>query len=681
MKKPYYLKTNDQPIQISEDTYYVGTQSKTSKLHCNAYLIIDQEEAILIDPGSVLNFYRVLTNIKQLISLSQIKYIILSHEDPDLASSLPLFEKHGVRAKLVCDWKASQILVFYGVKSPHYIINENQYLLTLTSGRKIQFISAPFLHAAGAILTYDLKSKFLFTGDLFGGYSVNWELYANSDYLEAMKVYHENYMPSHEFIRPVMNLLLKKEIEMILPQHGSIIKEHIIDYINELKDLEFYNGELIITKRIKNRKINYTTLCNKVLYRLKTLYDKKEIFSIFDDSQIILDLNSLEIIEHKYSGYKLWNKIFELIYYHKGVNWLIMIESFVIRLCNQYRVKKPLIYKSKLVTTLSQIDLLDQKNKELRDMINRLNENLEKTSDKLLRDPKTNYYNETFLHQYVEADLVQLLESTDGESSALLFIDIDNLLEINLKYGNDVGDETIRNLGYALEQLRESNHLIFKRSGPGFVYYMTETQAKDAKAFAEMIRNTMPNQDVFIEDITVSIAIAHLNEVSQKVGPVKEMVEHLFTLADVRINLAKNLGKNQIIDQSSRDLTFSLGKILLVDEDESSYLYLKYIFKQINFELDYAPNGLMAYDKICQNRYDIILSEAVLPKWDGFTLKEKLNESIETKDIPFIFISHKKSEELILRANKLNILYYLKKPFFKAELFGIVKHLKERRFR
>ena len=42
--------------KIAEGIYWVGGIGQDGGLHCNPYLIIDGEEAVLIDPGSVLDF-------------------------------------------------------------------------------------------------------------------------------------------------------------------------------------------------------------------------------------------------------------------------------------------------------------------------------------------------------------------------------------------------------------------------------------------------------------------------------------------------------------------------------------------------------------------------------------------------------------------------------------------------
>lgn len=81
------------PAEIASGIYWVGEGSQTKGLQCNPYLLIDGQEAVLIDPGSVLDFESVWENVCGLVSPDRIRYVILHHQDPDLASSVPLFEK------------------------------------------------------------------------------------------------------------------------------------------------------------------------------------------------------------------------------------------------------------------------------------------------------------------------------------------------------------------------------------------------------------------------------------------------------------------------------------------------------------------------------------------------------------------------------------------------------------
>ena len=115
--------------------------------------------------------------------------------------------------------------------------------MTLKSGRVLRFIHAPYLHAPGAIITYDEKSKILFSGDIFGAYDKpeEWNLYASPEYSSRLNVFMEFHMPSKEIVTHTLKKLDEMDIEMIAPQHGSIIrpKSEIKKHIEILKTLNY----------------------------------------------------------------------------------------------------------------------------------------------------------------------------------------------------------------------------------------------------------------------------------------------------------------------------------------------------------------------------------------------------------------------------------------------------------
>jgi len=85
--------------------YWVGSAMMADKLQCNPYLLVDGDEAVLFDPGSVLDFEEVKASIASIIPLEKIRYIVLHHQDPDLASSAALFEKEGLSFTIVTHWR------------------------------------------------------------------------------------------------------------------------------------------------------------------------------------------------------------------------------------------------------------------------------------------------------------------------------------------------------------------------------------------------------------------------------------------------------------------------------------------------------------------------------------------------------------------------------------------------
>ena len=96
----------------------------------------------------------------------------------------------------------------------------------------------PFLHSPGAIVSYDTKTKSLFTGDIFGAIDKDWDIFAGKGFPENMTSFHQAYMPGNKHLKKAMERFEKMDIERILPQYGSVIEgpqvKQAIDFLKQL---------------------------------------------------------------------------------------------------------------------------------------------------------------------------------------------------------------------------------------------------------------------------------------------------------------------------------------------------------------------------------------------------------------------------------------------------------------
>ena len=111
------------PVEFAPGVFWLGERDAKASLRCNPYLIVDGGEGVLFEPGSVLDFEAVSASLAAVLPLERVKYIVLGHQDPDLASSVPLFERSGFAGKIACHWRASLIVAYYGVASEFYRVD------------------------------------------------------------------------------------------------------------------------------------------------------------------------------------------------------------------------------------------------------------------------------------------------------------------------------------------------------------------------------------------------------------------------------------------------------------------------------------------------------------------------------------------------------------------------------
>jgi len=252
----------ENPVEIADGIFWVGFYDRQSGLHCNPYLIIDNDEALVIDGGSRPDFPTVMMKIMQTgIAPNQIRALLYQHYDPDLCGSIPNFEGIINREDLKII-SASENMMFirhYSVSSQLVTLGELDYRFAFSSGRTLEFIKTPYAHSAGSFITYDPKSKIAFTSDIFGSYGSDWELFlklkpvciecvnlANCPHqlpncpINDILDFHKEIMTSNKALKFAFEKLMELRIDKIAPQHGSIItdKRQMIYIIKMLMTLD-----------------------------------------------------------------------------------------------------------------------------------------------------------------------------------------------------------------------------------------------------------------------------------------------------------------------------------------------------------------------------------------------------------------------------------------------------------
>ena len=266
LKRPKGKKMEDytKAIPIAKDVYWVGVYMENDTFQCHTYLVVDGEESVLIDSGSMLEFEAVKQKIESVIPLKNIKYLIAHHQDPDVCANMPAFEAVIQREDLqiVSHSRNFALLKHYGLKSKFYVIEEHNFKLK-TKSFDFDFLTTPYAHAPGAFVTYLRDRKVLFSSDIFGGLEESWHFYANENYFDEIKLFHENYMPSQDILNYSLNKISKLDLSLIAPQHGSLIqKQYIQKVIDELKELKcgLYIDEgyihSLIEEKEKEEKVN-----------------------------------------------------------------------------------------------------------------------------------------------------------------------------------------------------------------------------------------------------------------------------------------------------------------------------------------------------------------------------------------------------------------------------------------
>lgn len=303
------------PVEIAEDIFWVGNYLEKDPFQCHPYLIKDHDESILVDPGSMIQLDRFIEKIRSATDLSKIKYIILHHQDPDLCAAVPTLEKliNNPELLIVTHSRMSVLIKHYGINASYYNVDHNDFVLK-TKYRNFQFYTTPYCHSPGAFVTYDPKTKVLFSSDIFGGLEDSWQFYADENYFMSIEGFHLAYMPNRDILNYALNKIESLDIELIAPQHGSLIRKHLIKpLIEKMKKMDCglyidkkYSHDLLRTiEKLNNLQTEFEVSLEEIK-KLKRQMDGDYFLTSLLMHPLLLDLNKSKkvrtnnvIIQHK----------------------------------------------------------------------------------------------------------------------------------------------------------------------------------------------------------------------------------------------------------------------------------------------------------------------------------------------------------------------------------------------
>ena len=218
-----------------------------------------------------------------------------------------------------------------------------------------------------------------------------------------------------------------------------------------------------------------------------------------------------------------------------------------------------------------------------------------------------------------------------------------------------------------------NSHVLFKLDGPIFACHLPETERPQALPLAEKIRYRFEQTERLIERITVSIAVFSLHDFfGNDFQDCNAFADAVSSAGKSRLLWARQQGGNQVLQANNQVPVPMLGKIVVVDTDEIHLEVLGTLLRDAQYSVFTARDGDEAYELIDRELPDLIISEVILPKTDGFLLRQRLRMDSGLRDIPFILVSFQKNEETIRRAYALDIGHYLQKPYIMTEMIELV---------
>lgn len=196
-------------------------------VQANQHVIAHGPAGMILDPGGHKVYSKVLAATMSVLGGSNLRYIFLSHQDPDIVAAV-----NGWLLTTDADAYVSKIWIRF---VPHFGLDHlvehrlkpipDEGMVLDLNGSPLLVLPAHFLHGAGNFQVYDPVAKILYSGDLGASLGMHYLYVEDFDaHLEYMEGFHQRYMASNKAMRAWANMVRGLDIEIIAPQHGAIFK-------------------------------------------------------------------------------------------------------------------------------------------------------------------------------------------------------------------------------------------------------------------------------------------------------------------------------------------------------------------------------------------------------------------------------------------------------------------------
>lgn len=117
------------------------------------------------------------------------------------------------------------------------------------------------------------------------------------------------------------------------------------------------------------------------------------------------------------------------------------------------------------------------------------------------------------------------------------------------------------------------------------------------------------------------------------------------------------------------------GKILVVEDEESLLMLERILLSSKGYTVTGVMNGKSALEEIAANKPDLVILDIMLPEMDGFEVCRLIKENPETRDIPVVMLTAKKSNQDVTRGMQVGANAYITKPFKSAMVIEVIEGL------
>lgn len=554
-------EVTSEAVELAPRVWWVGALIPGDEFQCHVYLVEQGDQSVLIDPGSALIADEVIRKIDSIVGLDQVRWVVCSHGDPDVIGALPALVARGLHpeAVIVTHWRDEALIRHSGVDLPYWRIEDHDWALHLED-RTLRFVFTPYVHFAGAFCTFDEASGVLFSSDLFGGFTDDTSLFATSvDYFEAIRAFHEHYMPSRDVISNALAKLRELPLRVIAPQHGQLIPQDLIEPImTRLDQLEC--GIYLLAR--DDPGLSFLLTANRIVHQVVDAVVDETDFAVVGKrlcelARSVLDADTVDFWAMAgdttlrfgepdgYNGQAADpprevvealagqaapsgpNVVLPLLSHSTGKIGGVAVLGF--------GVAPNLDRPTRAV--LDQIGGIVEAGLE-REVLRRLAEfDRAALYEQAIHDPLTGLFNRVHLDAAAHR-LCLMDDRRDAPALVVLMIDIDHFKRVNDSYGHPVGDLVLSRVARAIRQALRPDDLAFRYGGEEFLVLLSGVDLEGSGEIGERIRAAVAADAGDGPPVTASVGIATRHSL--------EPFDVLLKRADAALYRAKANGRDRM---------------------------------------------------------------------------------------------------------------------------------------
>lgn len=126
---------------------------------------------------------------------------------------------------------------------------------------------------------------------------------------------------------------------------------------------------------------------------------------------------------------------------------------------------------------------------------------------------------------------------------------------------------------------------------------------------------------------------------------------------------------------STKTRSMPKRRLLAVEDDARLLDAIAVCLELEGYEVMTARNGSEAFVRIAETIPDLIISDVLMPRGDGFSLVKNLRSNPRTDLIPVIFLTAKDGRGNRLNGIRAGVDAYLTKPFEPEELVATIENI------